>query len=95
MTASLAFSEVRTSAADPLAVLDAYDAALEDQGFIVSDRAEPIAGVPQGVYFADDGTVLSVLVIGPEAMTGPDLEGLDKVVDPTLTLVVLLAFPAS
>ena len=95
LTASLAYSEVRTSADEPLAVLDMYDALLADQGFIASDRAEPITGVPQGVYFADDGTVLSVLVIGPDAMTGPDLEGLDKVVDPTLTLVVLLAFPAA
>lgn len=95
LTASLAYSEVRTSADEPLTVLDMYDALLADQGYIVSERAEPIPGVPQGVYFADDGTVLSVLVIGPDVIAGPDLEGLDKVVDPTLTLVVLLAFPAA
>jgi hypothetical protein len=44
------------------------------------------------VYFDDDGGVFSVLVFGPEAFASPELEGLDDVADPNLTLVVLLAF---
>ena len=75
-----------------VAALDAYDAALEALGWIVGDRAEPIDGVPQGVYFDDSGAVFSVLAIGPEAFENPDLDGLDQVADPTRTLLVLLAF---
>jgi len=92
LTPSLAYSEARTSALSPDEVLDAYDAALEAQGFFAGDRAEPITGVPQGVYFSDEGEIFSVLVFGPEAFASPDLEGLDQVADPNLTLVVLLAF---
>lgn len=92
ITPSLAFSEARTSALSPDEVLAAYDAALEADGWSVGDRAEPIDGVPQGVYFNDDGGVFSVLVFGPEAFASPELEGLDQVADPTQTLVVLLAF---
>jgi hypothetical protein len=92
LTPSLAFSEVRTSSLSPDEVLAAYDAALEADGWSVTDRAEPIDGVPQGVYFSDDGGVFSVLVFGPDAFASPELEGLEQVADPTQTLVVLLAF---
>jgi pimeloyl-ACP methyl ester carboxylesterase len=92
LTPSLAFSEVRNSALSPDEVLAAYDTALEADGWSVGDRAEPIDGVPQGVYFSDDGGVFSVLVFGPDAFASPELEGLEQVADPTQTLVVLLAF---
>jgi pimeloyl-ACP methyl ester carboxylesterase len=92
LTPSLAFSEVRTSELSPEAVLDGYDTALEPLGWFIGDRAEPIQGVPQGVYFSDDGGVFSVLVFGPDAFASSELEGLDQVADPTKTLVVLLAF---
>ncbi|MCB0998171.1 MAG: alpha/beta fold hydrolase [Acidimicrobiales bacterium] len=92
ITPSLAFSESRTTDLSPDDALDAYDAALEALGWIVGDRAEPIDGVPQGVYFDDSGAVFSVLAIGPEAFENPDLDGLDQVADPTRTLLVLLAF---
>jgi pimeloyl-ACP methyl ester carboxylesterase len=93
LTPDLAYSAVRSSDLSPAEVLDAYDAVIGAQGFESAGREEPIPGVPQAIYFSPDGQVFSVLVIGPEAMAGPDLEGLDKLVDPTKTLVVLLAFP--
>lgn len=92
LTPALAFTESRTSELSPEEVLDAYDAALEATGWIAGDRAEPISGVPQGVYFNEDGAVFSLLVFGPDGFASPDVEGLDQVADPNLTLVVLLAF---
>ena len=48
--------------------------------------------MPQGVYFNEDGAVFSLLVFGPDGFASPDVDGLDQVADPNLTLVVLLAF---
>jgi pimeloyl-ACP methyl ester carboxylesterase len=93
VTPSLAFSESRESTLGPEETLDAYDALLEDQGWSTGGRQEPIPGVPQGVWFNDDGGVFSILVFGPDAYASPELAGLDEVADPTKTLVVLLAFP--
>jgi pimeloyl-ACP methyl ester carboxylesterase len=92
ITPSLAFSESRTTALDAEAALDAYDAALEEQGWSAGERGEPIAGVSQSVYFNDDGDVFSVLAFGPAAFENPELSGLDQVVEPSQTLLVLLAF---
>ncbi len=92
ITPSLAYSESRTTTLDANAALDAYDAAMEAQGWFVGERAEPITGVPQSVYFNDEGGVFSVLAFGPDAFESPELDGLDQVADPSQTLLVLLAF---
>ncbi|MTA15318.1 MAG: alpha/beta fold hydrolase [Actinobacteria bacterium] len=92
ITPTLAYSESRTTALSPAEALDAYDAALEELGFVVADRVESIPGVPQGVYFTDEGTVFSILAIAGDAYDSPDLGGLADVVDRTQTLLVLLAF---
>jgi hypothetical protein len=91
---TLAYSELRTTSAASGDVLDAYDAALEDAGFLVAGRQQPIDGVDQAVYLPLDGDVLSVLAIGADSMGSPDLEGLADVVPAGQTLVVLLALPA-
>lgn len=90
---TLAYSEIRTSTIDPLDVLDAYDAALEQTGFSVAGRQQPIDGIDQAVYFSPEGDLLSVLVIGPDSFDLPELDDLDQVADPTATLVVVLHIP--
>jgi pimeloyl-ACP methyl ester carboxylesterase len=90
---TLAYSELRTSALDTTGVLDAYDASLESAGFQVGGRQEPIPGIVQGVYLEESGELFSVLVIGPDGMEEPDLEGLAELVPEGQTLVVLLALP--
>ncbi|MFN8022246.1 MAG: alpha/beta hydrolase [Acidimicrobiales bacterium] len=92
LTPSLAFSESRTSTLTVDQALDAYDAAMEAAGWTVAGRQEPITGVPQAVYFDESGAVFSVLAFGPDAFASPDLDGLDEVADPNVTLLVLLAF---
>ena len=90
---TLAYSELRTSALDPTAVLDAYDASLEDGRVPGGRPAGAIPGIEQAVYLEESGDLFSVLVIGQDGMAEPDLEGLDELVPEGQTLVVLLALP--
>ncbi|MGD9998812.1 MAG: alpha/beta fold hydrolase [Ilumatobacteraceae bacterium] len=91
---TFAYSELRTSSLAPDDVLDAYDDALEDAGFLVGGRQEPIDGVNQAVYLQSDGEVFSVLAIGHDSMDSPDLEGLADAVPAGQTLIVLLTLPS-
>lgn len=89
-----AYSELRTTSLPPDEVLDAYDTSLEDAGFQVGGRQEPIPGIDQAVYLEPGGGLFSVLAIGPDGMTEPDLEGLSELVPEGQTLLVLLTFPS-
>ena len=88
------YCESRTSELSPDEVLDAYDEALaRGRGLDRRRAGRAIADVPQGVYFDDDGAVLSLLVFGPGRLsTAEDLAGLDQASTRGMTLVVLLAF---
>lgn len=92
ITPSLAFSESRTTTLSADDALAAYDEAMEAAGWMVGERAEPIDGVPQAVYFDTSGAVMSVLAFAPDVFDSPELDGLGDVADPTRTLLVLLAF---
>jgi hypothetical protein len=91
---TLAYSELRTSAAPPDDVLDAYDDALGASGFQSAGRQEPLEGVHQAIYLNDDGEILSVLAVDPASYDSPDLEGLGDLVPPDQTLIVLLSLPS-
>jgi pimeloyl-ACP methyl ester carboxylesterase len=93
LTPTMAYSEIRTASVAPSDVLDNYDVALEEAGFTVAGRQQPVAGIDQAVYFSEDGELFTVLVMGPDSYSSPELEGLDQIVDATTTLVVLLHIP--
>ena len=90
---TLAYSEVGYSELDPAAFLDALDEAMASvPGWVNAGRQQPIAEIDQATFLIDD-EVFSVLVIGQDDLTSPDLAELAPLVEGERTVVVLLHFP--
>ena len=93
LTADLAYAELRTTALDPAATIAAYDAVLVPDGFVKVGEQEPFGGASQGIYAQEDGDLFSILAIGQDALTEPELESAADLLPETGTLVILLFLP--
>ncbi len=93
LTPDLAYAELRLTSLDPAAVIAAYGTALTARGFADVGEQEPFAGASQGIYAQEDGDLFSVLAIGQDGLTEPELEGAADLFPDTGTLVILLYLP--
>lgn len=93
LTPDLAYAELRTTQLDPAATIEAYDTALVADGFVKVAEQEPFGGTSQGIYAQEDGDIFTVLAIGQDALSEPELESAADVFPATGTLVVLLYLP--
>ena len=87
------FSEIRTTALDPDAVVAEYTDGLNGTDFQKVDipSSLPIDHVVQGAYSDGTSKALIVLAIGPEAFDDPALQSAKSEVPPNTTVVLLIA----
>ena len=93
LSPTVAYSEIRTTTLGADDALAAYDEALAAAGFVASGTQEPFAGAKQGIYIHPPADAFSVVILGPEAMAAPEMEGIGDTVPAGTTLVVLLYLP--
>jgi pimeloyl-ACP methyl ester carboxylesterase len=90
---SLAFGEARASTLEPEQILDAYEAALVEMGFQLLARTEDVPGVVSSTFFAPGNEILSILVVGDEALDDPEFSGVGRLLADGEVLVALLHIP--
>jgi pimeloyl-ACP methyl ester carboxylesterase len=90
---SLAFGEARPSTLEPDQILDIYEAALVELGFQLLARTEDVPGVVSSTFFAPGNEILSILVVGDEALADPEFSAITRLLADGEVLVALLHVP--
>lgn len=94
LTDTLGYGEIRTTTLDTQGAADAFDATLTDAGFqALGSQDLGIADTIENGYFAPNGDLLIVLVMGPGAFDTEELSGAKPSVPPGQTVVLYFYLP--